>query len=70
MEGIFQILEINIGDIGGNETKSYRRRCEWKEEEQEGEIGKEEFRRTLKRIKNRMAIGEEEIPMEMWKYGG
>lgn len=40
------------------------------EEDGEEGIGKEEFRRTMWRLKNGKAAGIDEIPGEAWKYGG
>lgn len=36
----------------------------------EGELGKEEIKRTMKRLKDGKAVGIDEVPNKVWKYGG
>lgn len=43
-------------------------REEFREEEEE-EIGRDELRRVIKKLKDRKALGGDGIPNEVWKYG-
>lgn len=43
---------------------------EEREEDEEPEISREETERAMKRLKDGKAVGEDETPGEVWKYGG
>ena len=56
--------------LGGTDDKVVLGGEREPEEDEEAEISKEEIRKAVAKLKDRKATGEDEIPNEVWKYGG
>lgn len=57
--------------LGGVEGRVVRgKKGNRREEDTEKEISKEEIGEAIKRLKDGKAAGIDEIPREVWKYGG
>lgn len=53
-----------------NKVKKGKGKEERREEDEEEGISKEEIKKVIARIKDGKAAGIDEIPGEVWKYGG
>lgn len=58
------------GLMGGVEGRVVRGNREEREEDDKPEISRDEVERAVKKLKDGKAVGEDEIPGEVWKYGG
>lgn len=62
--------EYFMGLLGGVEGKVVRGSENRREGRGEKEIGLEEVRKSIKGLKDKKAMEIDEIPNEVWKYGG
>ncbi|KZC05357.1 hypothetical protein WN55_05906 [Dufourea novaeangliae] len=59
-----------VRTLGGVERKAGRGDKEGRDEDDEAGIGREEIRKIIRALKEKKAVGVDEIPNEAWKHGG
>lgn len=58
-----------LGRVKGKVVRGGRKERR-EEEQEEGDLGKEEINKVIKRLKDGKTMGRDGIPNEVWKYAG